>query len=64
MNFGTALEGGNMFCSGCGQALNPGQTVCPQCKRPVAPLAPPVPGFEYVPFSDQDLYGPVNELWG
>jgi len=21
-------------------------------------------GFEYVPYSDQDLYGPVNELWG
>jgi uncharacterized protein DUF1501 len=21
-------------------------------------------GFEYVPFSDQDVYGPVNELWG
>ena len=21
-------------------------------------------GFEYVPFSDRDLYGPVNELWG
>ena len=21
-------------------------------------------GFEYVPFSSQDLYGPVNELWG
>ena len=21
-------------------------------------------GFEYVPFSGQDLYGPVNELWG
>lgn len=20
-------------------------------------------GFEYVPFADQDLYGPVNELW-
>ncbi|HTM50548.1 MAG TPA: DUF1501 domain-containing protein [Bryobacteraceae bacterium] len=20
-------------------------------------------GFEYVPFSDQDLYGPINELW-
>lgn len=20
-------------------------------------------GFEYVPFSDQDLYGPLNELW-
>lgn len=21
-------------------------------------------GFEYVPFSDSDLYGPINELWG
>lgn len=21
-------------------------------------------GFEYVPFSQQDLYGPINELWG
>lgn len=21
-------------------------------------------GFEYVPFSDQDAYGPINELWG
>ena len=21
-------------------------------------------GFEYVPFSEQDLYGPINELWG
>ena len=21
-------------------------------------------GFEYVPFSEQDLYGPLNELWG
>ncbi|MBI3681442.1 MAG: DUF1501 domain-containing protein [Acidobacteria bacterium] len=21
-------------------------------------------GFEYVPFSGQDLYGPINELWG
>jgi uncharacterized protein (DUF1501 family) len=20
-------------------------------------------GFEYVPFSDQDVYGPINELW-
>jgi hypothetical protein len=20
-------------------------------------------GFEYVPFSEQDLYGPINELW-
>jgi uncharacterized protein DUF1501 len=21
-------------------------------------------GFEYVPFSSQDIYGPINELWG
>lgn len=35
-----------MFCSGCGQALTPGQGFCPQCGRPVAPLAPPVPGLQ------------------
>lgn len=37
-----------MFCSGCGRALEPAQTVCPQCGRPVAPPVPPVPGFEFV----------------
>ena len=21
-------------------------------------------GFEYVPFSGDDVYGPINELWG
>ena len=21
-------------------------------------------GFEYVPFSKQDIYGPIDELWG
>ena len=21
-------------------------------------------GFEYVPFAEDDIYGPVNELWG
>ena len=21
-------------------------------------------GFEYVPFSRQDVYGPIDELWG
>jgi hypothetical protein len=36
-----------MYCSGCGQALAPGQTVCQQCGRPVAPPVPPVPGFEF-----------------
>lgn len=36
-----------MFCSGCGQAINQGQTFCPQCGRPVAPAVPPVPGFQF-----------------
>lgn len=38
-----------MYCSGCGQALQPGQAVCPQCGRPVAvtPPPPPVPGFQF-----------------
>ncbi len=36
-----------MFCSGCGHALAGGQPACPQCGRPVAPIAPPIPGFEY-----------------
>jgi hypothetical protein len=44
-----------MFCSGCGHALDGGQTICPQCGRAVAMAAaypggfpaPPMPGFEY-----------------
>jgi hypothetical protein len=36
-----------MFCSGCGQALQLGQTVCPKCGRPLAPPVPPVPGLQF-----------------
>lgn len=36
-----------MFCSGCGQALADGQAFCQHCGRPVAPSAPPVPGFHF-----------------
>jgi len=36
-----------MYCSGCGQALQPGQPVCAQCGRPVAPVVPPVPGMQF-----------------
>jgi hypothetical protein len=36
-----------MYCSGCGQALAPGQGFCPQCGRPAAPQVPPVPGFQF-----------------
>jgi hypothetical protein len=35
-----------MYCSGCGQALVPGQPVCPHCGRP-AMVPPPVPGFQF-----------------
>ena len=36
-----------MFCSGCGQALELGQMVCPKCGRPLAPPVPPVPGLQF-----------------
>jgi hypothetical protein len=36
-----------MFCSGCGHALAQGQAVCPQCGRPIAPVVPAVPGFQF-----------------
>ena len=35
-----------MFCSSCGQALAPGQPVCPQCGRPIAIAVPPVPNLD------------------
>ena len=36
-----------MFCSGCGQALAPGQGFCPQCGRPVTSAVPPVPNMAF-----------------
>lgn len=36
-----------MYCSGCGQAMEPGQAFCPKCGRPLAPPVPPVPGFQF-----------------
>src|SRR5579864_3631963 len=36
-----------MYCSGCGQGLQPGQAICPRCGRPVAVAPPPVPGFQF-----------------
>jgi hypothetical protein len=36
-----------MYCSGCGQALNPGEAFCSKCGRPIAPAAPPVPGLQF-----------------
>jgi hypothetical protein len=37
-----------MFCSGCGQALEPGQAFCPKCGRPLAPAVPPIPGLQFL----------------
>ncbi len=36
-----------MFCSACGQALVPGQPVCPQCGRPLAAQVPSIPNFDF-----------------
>lgn len=40
-----------MYCSGCGQQLEPNQGFCPRCGRGVQPLAAPlaqaVPGFGF-----------------
>ena len=45
-----------MFCSGCGQALVPGQAVCPQCGRAVAP---PIPNLD---FQVQNYDGKIKAL--
>ena|SRR5579863_1768564 len=36
-----------MYCSGCGQPLEPTQGNCPRCGRPVVVAAPPVPGLQF-----------------
>jgi hypothetical protein len=48
-----------MYCSGCGQALAPGQGFCPQCGRPVAPPVPTIPGLD---FQLQNYAGKVKAL--
>lgn len=35
-----------MYCSHCGQALQPGQNICAQCGQPSAMATPPAPYFE------------------
>lgn len=36
-----------MYCSGCGQALEVGQAVCPRCGRPASVPPPNMPGFQF-----------------
>ena len=52
-----------MFCSGCGRALEVGQPVCPQCGRPVAPVVPPVPGWEYQLANYSSKVRTLGVLW-
>jgi hypothetical protein len=52
-----------MYCSGCGQALAPGQGFCPRCGRPAAPQVPPVPGFQFQLESYADKVRVLGILW-
>jgi zinc-ribbon domain len=52
-----------MFCSGCGHALVQGQPFCPKCGRPVAPVVPPVPGFEFQLQSYAGKIKALSVLW-
>ncbi|HET7103894.1 MAG TPA: zinc ribbon domain-containing protein [Terracidiphilus sp.] len=44
-----------MYCSGCGKALIPGQTFCPQCGRAAAAPVPAVPnlGFQLANYASR-----------
>jgi hypothetical protein len=48
-----------MYCSGCGQALAPGQVVCSQCGRSMAPPVPPIPNLD---FQLQNYAGRIRAL--
>lgn len=63
-----------MYCSSCGQALAPGQPVCPQCGRPVGVPVPLVPnlGLQLQTYSSRIralsivwfIYGAVSLAFG
>lgn len=52
-----------MFCSGCGQALEPGQGFCPRCGRPVAPIVPPAPDPRFLLASYASKVRVLGILW-
>lgn len=52
-----------MFCSGCGQALEPGQQVCPQCRRPMAPPSPPVPNLAFEVANYSNRIRALSTVW-
>ncbi len=51
-----------MYCSACGQALVPGQPVCPQCGRPAAVPVPQVPVIPNLDFQLQGYAGRIRAL--
>ncbi len=51
-----------MFCSGCGHAVEAGQTFCNQCGRPIAPPVPPVPQMPGLQFQVENYAGKVRSL--
>lgn len=52
-----------MFCSGCGQALTPGQGFCSQCGRPAGAQAPLAPGFSFQLESYAGKMKALSILW-
>lgn len=52
-----------MYCSGCGFGLVPGQPVCPQCGRPIAPPIPPIPGMNFLVESYSNKVRTLGVFW-
>lgn len=52
-----------MYCSGCGQAMEPGQGFCPKCGRAVAPMGFPMPDPQFVLASYAGKVRVLGILW-
>jgi hypothetical protein len=52
-----------MYCSGCGQAMDPGQGFCPKCGRAVALMVFPMPDPQFVLASYAGKVRVLGILW-
>jgi len=52
-----------MYCSGCGQAMEPGQGFCPKCGRPLAPPMPLGPDPQFLVASYAGKVRVLGILW-
>lgn len=54
-----------MYCSGCGQTLEAGQSFCSQCGRPAAavPSVPGLPGLEFQLFNYAGKLRTLSIVW-